>query len=105
MTIELQPKASLIITDKMRFVQFHQVAIGCTDITGKEKNIPCYFHFILQSFKAESLQHFQCFLIECFGEFLVTLTNFEFVKKQDVCQSLTISQPAYRLQMGGDIIE
>ena len=54
LTVEPQPQACLIITDKMGVVQFHQVAIGCTCITGKEKNFPCRFHFLLQSIKAEN---------------------------------------------------
>ena len=72
MTIELQPKASLIITDKMRFVQFHQVAIRSACITDKEKYIPCRFHFLLQSFKTESLQLVLSPLVKCLRYFLIS---------------------------------
>lgn len=44
-------------------------------------------------------------LCQVLWEFLVTLADFDFVEKQDVCQSLTVCQPAYRFQMGGDIVE
>ena len=46
--IELQPKTSLIITDNMLLAKLHQITIGCTCMTGKNKQIPYCFHFFLQ---------------------------------------------------------
>ena len=53
--VELQPKATLVVTHKMGLVQFHQITICSARITGKEENIPCRFHFLLQVLKVESL--------------------------------------------------
>ena len=61
--VELQPKTSLIITEKMLLAKFHQITIGSTCITGKEENIPCRFHFLLQVLKVESLQF--CLMLPC----------------------------------------